>query len=235
MTATQQPDVNTPEGFVLCPECGVNVAAPVQASLVDDPLYKKAKRIHLGFHRWHVFMKIASFVFLGSAVWINDFCDGVMRLLCTKTSEVVDSATQSFAWKWTMGWFLAPVPKVTQEVSQLYGWYSFATTIVLVVAVVWLSRWFYWTTILDDFQSNKPKDQRGGAAVGTALLGMLFWVVEYAVLGLTAGYLCGQDWPTPIRILPDWTGWVAFAFAIGTIVSLALTNAPEGQTADSGK
>jgi hypothetical protein len=172
MTATQQPDVNTPEGFVLCPECGVNVAAPVQASLVDDPLYKKAKRIHLGFHRWHVFMKIASFVFLGSAVWINDFCDGVMRLLCTKTSEVVDSVTQSFAWKWTMGWFLAPVPKVTQEVSQLYGWYSFATTIVLVVAVVWLSRWFYWTTILDDFQSNKPKDQRGGAAVGTALLGM---------------------------------------------------------------
>ena len=93
------------EGFILCPDCGANVVAPVQSALADNPEYKEAKNIHMGLHSWRVYLKKKAFLVLGFVTWYHDLIDGVVKNLCAQAGETVDSATQSFSWRWTIGWF----------------------------------------------------------------------------------------------------------------------------------
>ena len=200
MTKPESQTGDGAEGFILCPDCGANVVAPVQSALADNPEYKEAKNIHMGLHSWRVYLKKKAFLVLGFVTWYHDLIDGVVKNLCAQAGETVDSATQSFSWRWTIGWFSGPTPEVSEHITKAYNWFSFVSTVLLWAGFLWLTRWSYFTQKMENFEGNKVKENTC-LALTWFFRGLVWWLFEYVVIGLIMRFLCRDNWPPVVPTL----------------------------------
>ena len=122
---------------------------------------------------------------------------------------------------------MKPPPTVEPQLDYLYEWYNGFTTVMLILGVVLLSRWVFWTMKLKDFESNAINGSTGNATV-TVFLAVVMWSLEYAAVGGIARWSAPAKWPSPIPVLPSWTAMLAFAVSFLVIAVLDCFNlAPE--------
>jgi uncharacterized RDD family membrane protein YckC len=198
---TQSPVTASQEGD------GPQTATGQDPFLAGNPLYRKAKRVNEGMHRFHKYSKIAAYLCVGVAIWVNDLADQWVGWLCTK----VDTATQSTAYQWTMGW-VTPAPPA---VSPIYNTYNFVMSVLGVAGIAWVSRWFFWTTLMLLLEEEKRYEKGGVPALMMMIAGL--WGAEYLIAGGVARFLFGSISPFAIPWWPSPLAWLMAIVAFGVV------------------
>jgi len=198
------------------------------ASPAMDPLYLKAKRVNDGMHRFHTYGKVFAYFSVGFALWINDVAERWVAWQCA----VVDDWTQGVLGRgWTALTTLGgSTDPAVNPISPYYRYYNSITSVVTLIGIAWVSRWFFWSFLMRIIE----KDGRYQAGTIPRLFGFVAcaWAVEYACAGTlarTVNTLLGDSCPFDIPWIPGTFALLLACVGGVTIVWLDQRNSSVGE------
>ena len=117
-------------------------------------------------------VKLTGFYLLGFAIWSNDLVGDLLMNLFNKT----DKATQSSFFKWTVGFFYDD----NLAISPIYEWYNVIATVVGVIGIYFVSKWFFWSSLKKNLDQGKYKK---GMLTKSAWGFVFIWGMTYFLSG----------------------------------------------------